>query len=176
MMWDRVVKSVTPLRGRANTLPEIENFDDRQQKRSEQDLPLKTKIRQNSALKPYTPPVSGAAERETQRPARLDEVTARKLKKGKLRIHAQIDLHGLSQHMAHSRLRHFLEQAQQHDFRIVLVITGKGRGGDGVLRQLVPRWLDEPAFSNLAGSWREAHIGHGGEGALYIRIRRKRSD
>ena len=62
--------------------------------------------------------------------------------------------------------------AQRADHRIVLVITGKGDQGRGVLRMNVPRWLSLPAFSQLVNGYRESQSAHGGEGALYVRIRK----
>jgi DNA-nicking Smr family endonuclease len=61
----------------------------------------------------------------------------------------------------------------------VLVITGKGRASDsnperGVLRRQVPHWLGLPEFRSFVVGFEEAHIGHGGEGALYVRVRRVR--
>ena len=75
---------------------------------------------------------------------------------------------------AHHALQRFLERARQEDARIVLVITGKGERSGGILRRAVPRWLAEPPMSGFVGSWRRAHPTHGGEGALYVRLRRLR--
>ena len=94
---------------------------------------------------------------------------------GKHEIAARLDLHGLTQSEAHAALLRFLRNAHDRDARLVLVITGKGRGGEpGVLRRQVPQWLALPEFRNMVVGFEEAHIGHGGEGALYVRIRRMR--
>ncbi|MEC9344236.1 MAG: Smr/MutS family protein [Pseudomonadota bacterium] len=103
----------------------------------------------------------------------MDEKTARKLSKGRLPIDARIDLHGMAERQAHNALRRFLEREWHDDSRIVLVITGKGERSGGILRRAVPRWLAEPPISAIAGSWRQAHPTHGGEGALYVRLRRR---
>ncbi len=84
-------------------------------------------------------------------------------------------MHGLTQAQAHSALLHFLHDAHAREARLVLVITGKGRGGEtGVLRRQVPQWLGLPEFRSLVVGFEDAHVTHGGEGALYVRLRRAR--
>ncbi len=83
----------------------------------------------------------------------------------------------MTQTRAHRALFSFLQRASDDGSTFVLVITGKGRtvGPDaerGVLRRQVPEWLSLPEFRALVVGFEEAHIGHGGEGALYVRIRR----
>ena len=73
--------------------------------------------------------------------------------------------------------RYLQRQAQARDARLVLVITGKGGGtcdGRGVLRRQVPLWLEGVEFRSLVIGFDSAGIGHGGEGALYVRVRRGR--
>ncbi len=82
----------------------------------------------------------------------------------------------MTQAEAHDALAHFVERAVDRDWRLVLVITGKGRGGQGtgVLRQQVPHWLSLPDLRAHIVGFETAHITHGGEGALYVRLRRRR--
>ncbi|NVN85909.1 MAG: Smr/MutS family protein [Rhodopseudomonas sp.] len=101
------------------------------------------------------------------------------LSRGRKDIEARIDLHGMTQSRAHHALFAFLQRASGDGLTFVLVITGKGRsvGPDserGVLRRQVPHWLGLPEFRALVVGFEEAHIGHGGEGALYVRVRRAR--
>jgi DNA-nicking Smr family endonuclease len=84
----------------------------------------------------------------------------------------------MTQTRAHRMLLAFLQRAHHDGLTFVLVITGKGAAGDaqrGVLRRQVPQWLALPEFRTLVVGFEEAHIGHGGEGALYVRIRRARA-
>ena len=117
----------------------------------------------------------------TQKPARpplspLGRRMKRSVARGKEAIDARLDLHGLTQAQAHSTLLHFLRNAHAREARLVLVITGKGRGGEiGVLRRQVPQWLGLPEFHSLVVGFEDAHVTHGGEGALYLRLRRARS-
>lgn len=100
-----------------------------------------------------------------------------KLSRGRMEIEARLDLHGMTQTRAHRALSGFLQRAHHDGLAFVLVITGKGRTGgeSGVLRRQVPQWLSLPEFRAFVVGFEEAHIGHGGEGALYVRIRRAKS-
>jgi DNA-nicking Smr family endonuclease len=117
--------------------------------------------------KPATPPLAPLGRRERA-----------KLSKGRNEIDARLDLHGMTQVRAHHALLRFLQRAHHEGLTFVLVITGKGKVGAeserGVLRRQVPQWLSLPEFRSLVVGFEEAHIGHGGEGALYVRIRRAR--
>lgn len=119
--------------------------------------------------KPAAPPLAPLGRRMKQRVAR-----------GKDAIDGRLDLHGLTQSEAHVALLRFLRNASTREARLVLVITGKGaRAADGerergVLRRQVPQWLGLPEFRAFVIGFEEAHIAHGGEGALYVRIRRAR--
>ena len=99
--------------------------------------------------------------------------------RGKHPIDARLDLHGMTLERAHAALLSFLYRAHAAEAKIVLVITGKGDTlGDpsrerGVLRRQVPLWLKLPEFRTLVVGFEPAHVGHGGEGALYVRIRRR---
>ena len=102
-----------------------------------------------------------------------------RLSRGKDEIEARLDLHGMTQVRAHHALLGFLQRAHSGGMTFVLVITGKGKVGSaeherGVLRRQVPHWLGLPEFRALVVGFEEAHIGHGGEGALYVRVRRSR--
>lgn len=101
------------------------------------------------------------------------------LSRGRIEIDARLDLHGMTQARAHRALLHFLQRASGDGLRFVLVVTGKGstmvpESERGVLRRQVPEWLSLPEFRTLVVGFEQAHIGHGGAGALYVRVRRAR--
>lgn len=105
----------------------------------------------------------------------LDGKRAERLRRGQLPIEARIDLHGLTLDLAHAALGGFLVQARTRGHRCVLVITGKGGPGrESALKRLVPRWLAEPPFGAMIADRAPAQPRHGGEGALYVYLRRKR--
>ena len=111
---------------------------------------------------------------DPQRPIGLDRRSWLRLKRGQVTIEASIDLHGLTQEQAHARLGRFLAEAQQNGLRCLLVVTGKGLVHGGVLRHMVPRWLNEDQNRERVLAFAPAQPKHGGAGALYLLIRRKR--
>ena len=116
----------------------------------------------------------------------LDGRTDERLRRGTLDPDARLDLHGLTEREAHNSLLLFLRSAQMRRAKLVLVVTGKGAriAADapfdmelhtrprGVLKTAVPRWLKEREFAGLVAGTRDAHRKHGGEGALYIYLRK----
>jgi DNA-nicking Smr family endonuclease len=88
-------------------------------------------------------------------------------------IGARVDLHGMDQDRARARLEAFLNTAWHEGFRAVLVITGKGARGDGVLRRHAPEWLAAPHLRDIVAGVSPAHRRHGGEGALYVALKRR---
>lgn len=114
----------------------------------------------------------------------MDRKAHARLKRGRLRPEARIDLHGMTLAEAHPRLTGFIMRAHEQGKRLVLVITGKGRTGrdeggpipthPGVLRRHVPDWLLSPPLGALVLEVTPAHLRHGGEGAFYVYLRRAR--
>jgi DNA-nicking Smr family endonuclease len=111
----------------------------------------------------------------------LDRRQKQRLARGSETIDGRIDLHGRTQSEAHAALLAFLRGAQADGARFVLVITGKGgvagavsSSERGVLKRQVPQWLRLPEFRLLVLAVEDAHVAHGGEGALYVRLRRAR--
>lgn len=166
-LWEQVSGAAEPLRkGKNRAL-------DPPQPASEEKTPpapaTPAPVAGTRAKPPVTPPLATLERRE-----------ARGLRAGRVSVDARIDLHGHRQLEAHGALKSFLARAQASGHRHVLVITGKGgpRGGDGrfergVLNREVPRWLAEPGFRQWVVSFAPAHQRHGGEGALYVRLRRQ---
>jgi DNA-nicking Smr family endonuclease len=166
VLWTTVTKSIAPLR----ELP-ASDLDDpgdppvpaRPAKRTAKSEPVVPSLPEKKSPPPLVP----LGRRMKQRVAR-----------GKDEIDGRLDLHGLTQSEAHATLLRFLRTASSRGARLVLVITGKGaRGAEGergVLKRQVPHWLALPEFRALVIGFEDAHIAHGGEGALYVRVRRMR--
>jgi len=141
-----------------------------------------------AARKPVPRPAAAEA-RIPARPPRppgppaLQPIMRREIKKlarGGETIDARIDLHGMTQSEAHAALQSLLLRCQADGAKFVLVITGKGRSDDrsedrGVLRRQVPVWLGLPEFRRFVAGYEVAHAGHGGDGALYVRLRKPRA-
>lgn len=171
-LWDEIAKSIKPLPGRRTKVghePEALSVEDQSAKGTEKrNRPVVA-----PALKHRDPPAPPLAP--------IDRRLKLKLARGSADIDAKLDLHGHTQAEAKSRLLRFLETAQQRGHALVLVITGKGKRSEdswssegGVLKRQVPLWLSQPEFRALVIGFEEAGVRHGGVGALYIRVRRRR--
>ncbi len=170
-LWETVAKQFRPLRRKpraAKPLPSAQPPIVAKPGTASKSPAAKPTISKPSGP-PAAPPLAPLGRRERSQLAR-----------GRKDIDARLDLHGMTQTRAHRALLSFLQRASDDGSAFVLVITGKGRsvGPDserGVLRRQVPEWLSLPEFRALVVGFEEAHIGHGGEGALYVRVRRSRS-
>jgi DNA-nicking Smr family endonuclease len=178
-LWQHVTKDVKAARGKRH----VETAPDDNERTIEQRL--------NAGR--TQPPASGrpnrssSSPRQAPLPATLSRRGARKIASGRVEIDARIDLHGMRQSEAHAALRRFLMSCRADGCRTVLVITGKGgalrdatpdavpceRTDRGILKRNVPRWLVEPDLAAIVVSFTTAHARHGGDGALYVTLRRK---
>ncbi len=170
-LWDRLTRSVAPLK---RTPVESDRVD--------ADAPERDG---KAASSRHAEPTVGRRAAPAPKPAPvlapLDRRLKQRLARGTEPIDARLDLHGRTQSEAHAALLRFLRRAQADGAKFVLVITGKGaraddaRGERGVLKRQVPLWLRLPEFRPYVIGFEEAHVGHGGEGALYVRVRRART-
>ncbi len=177
-LWQRVASRAEPLNGREQAPVVIQPAE--QKPVSEPRQP-----RQQTLIAPFEIGASAGMTPPPQHlpdaPIRMDHKAWRKMKGGRLTPEARLDLHGLTLAQAHPRLSAFIETSAVQGRRLVLVITGKGRPGSdsspipsrsGVLRRQVPHWLDAmPVVLQITLANRK----HGGEGALYVYLRRRRS-
>jgi DNA-nicking Smr family endonuclease len=169
-LWTGLARSITPLRRapRPDELPEPPA-----DKGAAEETPP-------AAPRPATPRQAPAKKAPPLAP--LDRRLKQRVARGHEPIEARLDLHGYTQAEAHAALLRFLRRAQADGVKIALVVTGKGtvrsEGGGtaerGVLKRQVPIWLALPEFRALVVGFETAHIGHGGQGALYVRLRRRR--
>jgi DNA-nicking Smr family endonuclease len=168
VLWTTITKSIAPLR----EFPESDLNDAaeavtpaRPVKRAAKPAPIAPALPEKKSPPPLAPQLTKLGRRMKQRVAR-----------GKEEIEGRLDLHGLTQSEAHAALLRFLRTASSRGARLVLIITGKGaraaEGGRGVLKRQVPQWLGLPEFRAFVVGFEDAHIAHGGEGALYVRVRR----
>lgn len=164
-VWAQVARTIAPLEGRVmppepEALPKVE-----------------------VAPAPDHPPLAAPPRTAALPPlARMEKRALRKLSRGGTEIDGRLDLHGLRQAEAHAALHAFLYRQHHAGARLVIVITGKGarnldsldaRGEErGILRRLVPHWLADPAMRRIIMGFESAAPQHGGEGALYVRLRR----
>lgn len=164
-LWRHVTRDAKPLPGRdalADTEPATE---------SPTPKPATTAKRPQP---PPAPPPSPPSILEPGGKADLDRRSAERLARGQMRIEARLDLHGWAEAEAYERLVAFLSASHAMGRRCVLVITGKGREGRGVLKTNLPRWINEAALRPLVLAFTAAAIKDGGEGAFYVLLKRQR--
>ncbi|HXV01815.1 MAG TPA: Smr/MutS family protein [Caulobacteraceae bacterium] len=154
-IWAVIAATVRPLPGRAVPRPA-----------GKLPMPPPAAAQRFAPVDPPRRPGQGA-------PQGIEPGRFRRLALGREAIGGRIDLHGLGQDQARAALAAFVIGAAERGHRGVLVITGKGTLGDGVLRRRVPEWLAEPPLRPLIAGLSEAHRRHGGGGALYVALKRR---
>jgi DNA-nicking Smr family endonuclease len=168
-LWAAVARSVRPLRLKPATKPSAVQLA--------KAVASKPQSAKPNVTKPSVAPQPVAHKTKPPSPANAFVLRERRqLARGKAEIGGRIDLHGMTQAETHDALLRFLRRAQAEGAKFVLVITGKGGpGGDrGVLRRQVPLWLALPELRACVLGFDVAHVGHGGDGALYVRLRKAR--
>ncbi len=160
--WASVTRSVRPLPGVKGVTPATP--------------PIPVELREAEG-DPAPGPVHRLAPQSgdtpsTRSPRPADRGRERRVRRGQAPIHGRFDLHGHTQESAARALPAFLRQQQAQGARCVLVITGKGREGEGVLRRNFLLWLDTRDAHALVSGYAQAHPRHGGAGAFYVFVRR----
>lgn len=166
-LWSRVTRSVTPLKDRSPAAgPSEEPPRPAVATRHRQ---AKDSTPRSTVARPLAPGVVDG----------LDRRQADRFRRGQLAIENRLDLHGFTQREAYVELQAFLARSQEQRHRVVLLITGKGQRGPleertGVLRRLVPEWLNEPSMRRRIVALAPARPQHGGDGAYYLYMKKLR--
>jgi DNA-nicking Smr family endonuclease len=158
-LWREAVRGVAPLRRRAPDSP-----------------PAASSLRENGAGAAEKVPARQPGTVSPDRSTGIDRATAERLRRGLRPIEARLDMHGMTQAEAHRALTQFVRASREAGRRCVLVITGRGLGTDGlgILKNAVPRWLAETGLRQHILTAASARPRHGGAGALYLLLRRRR--
>ena len=183
-LWEHAARTLKPLKGK----PRVHAAQEKETPPAPPRAHEKAHAQRASGTPPRVPGKTAALPPAPPPLSDLDRRKARKIGAGKVEIEGRIDLHGMRQSEAHAALRRFLMRSYADGRRFLLVITGKGaplrRGEDdaeligvregerGVLKRNVPRWLEEPELRSIVVGFTTAAIRHGGEGALYVQLRR----
>lgn len=128
------------------------------------------KARRLAPVREAVRPAAAPAKKKAP-PAPADRGAERRVRRGQLDIDATLDLHGYNQETGRAALGRFLRAAQTRHARVVIVVTGVGRRGEGVLKRMLPEWLAEPELRAVVSGFAQAHRTHGGAGAYYVFLR-----
>jgi DNA-nicking Smr family endonuclease len=174
-LWKGVTRSIAPLRKSKST-----DIDDAAPPVASAAAKPRAKTHPNIGAKAAPAVVAPAPKPRLPPLAALGRKTKKRVARGRHAIEGRLDLHGLTQAEAHGALLRFLHTRQERGCKLVLVITGKGAGGEshsgrGVLKRMVPLWLALPELRSIVVGYESASISHGGEGALYVSLRKRQS-
>lgn len=181
-LWDRVADTAQPL-DPAGPAPLPEVIASKPKPKIALDPLPRFSVGQKVDPRRPNDVLPGIAERLSRAPLNMDNKAYTRMKRGKLKPEARIDLHGMTMDQAHPELVGFILNSQAIGRRLVLVITGKGKlrddGGpmparQGILRHQVPQWMALPPLSSAILQVTPAHLTHGGHGAYYVYLRRLR--
>ncbi|MBV2142040.1 Smr/MutS family protein [Falsochrobactrum sp. TDYN1] len=172
ILWETVARTAKPLSPKKIITEVSPDFSTLLAQEEKASKPALKALRPTGETREPKKSLSALRERPIHT---FDRPTHRKISKGRVDIEARIDLHGLTQNDAYELLYGFLVSAHARGLKHVMVITGKGRslGSEGVLRQAVPHWFSTPLFRLLVSAYEDAARHHGGQGALYVRLRRQ---
>ena len=166
-LWHRVTAKIAPIK-RTHTQPPV--------------TPRLDRVESKQIEAPHEITSNDLKANAVTKQNHIDKKTAQRLKRGKFPIDGKIDLHGMTQKQAYGALLRFIEFSRINGRRMVIVVTGKGWNPDaagseqavGVLRRMVPRWLESPPFTQHVAGITDASLKHGGSGALYVLLRKKK--
>ncbi|MFN7114972.1 MAG: Smr/MutS family protein [Alphaproteobacteria bacterium] len=183
-LWQHVTRSVRAYEKRRESAAEKRRESAAEKRRiaAEENAATPAAAKKSAAVKKpaasETAPAARPAVRITPAPRQPlpDDGTAQSLRKKKWPIDKTLDLHGMTQAAAHQALLRFVASAVRQEKRTLLVITGKGSrmAGGGVLRRLLPLWLEEPPLRAKVLACTPARPEDGGDGAFYVRLRKKK--
>ncbi len=165
-LWRRAMRDVRPLRGAVRIEPPAEGDEPA-------PVPVEVPVRARPRPVGMRPPPL-PRRLDPTRPVGLDRRSWQRLRRGQMPIEGTLDLHGMTQEQAFAALERFLAERQQRGARCLLVVTGRGLRVGGVLRRKLPQWLESPALRERVITYVQARIEHGGEGAFYLLLRRRR--
>jgi DNA-nicking Smr family endonuclease len=177
-LWEKIAKTVAPIK--SDKISPTNIVDNQSKKAGLKPVAksAKSKIQpqkqispnqQNSTSNRHTP-----SDLRYQEASGMDGASSKKLRAGKFDVEATLDLHGMTKQSAYLSLQRFIQTSVLNQFRTILVITGKGSEGRGVLRNQFPEWLKTNACAQHILAFGQAQAKDGGSGAFYIRLRRNR--
>lgn len=172
-LWSLVTATVRPTGGRKAEVTHVVAPDDGTKTKMASKKSAPPKVVQSDVLKPSAPPPQPVSfPTRMTAPEDIEPRRRRRISRSREPIGARLDLHGMDQARAQLAVSEFVRRAYQDGMRAVLIITGKGTLGDGILRRRAPDWLSDPGIRPMIAGFSLADRHHGGEGALYVALKR----
>lgn len=175
-LWESVAHTTRPMHPKQK-FKTSKPLKTNSKKTAEKDVNSSNPKKSPQPLKTGYSKLSNPSKTPPSQPILMDQKAFSRMKRGRLKPEAKIDLHGMTLAEAHSRLSSFILRNYSDGKRLLLVVTGKGRnqeefGTRGALNRQVPMWLNQPPFAHAVLQVNEAHRSHGGSGAYYVYLRR----
>lgn len=172
-LWSLVTATVRPTGSRKAEVVDAISPDDRTQAIAAAPKTAPPTVVRSGAPSPSAPkPRAVSVPTRTKAPEDIEPRRRRRISRSREPIGARLDLHGMDQDRAQLTVCEFVRRAYQDGMRAVLIITGKGTLGDGILRRRAPDWLSDPGIRPMIAGFSLADRHHGGEGALYVALKR----
>ncbi len=186
-LWEKLTSTITPLdrnkreKTRHKTQHKLQHKLQTEIAREKPDLQnlSSAKTKKTRFTTPSYLPVNN---KNRARSTNIEPNLHKRLKRGAISIEAKLDLHGLRQNEAYNALCNFINDCYSKNYRTILIITGKGMGGNnleyqnmgnrGILRKMLPIWLESANFSTMISGWQISARKHGGDGAYYVRLKK----
>ena len=178
-LWNMVTKTIIPKKSDKISPVNFLTGDINKKNSKSENKKKNKKIYSQSSLQPALETLKVVknipSDLRYKEAAGIDGTSSKKLRAGKFNVEAKLDLHGMSQHKAFLNLQTFIKKSFFYQYRTILIITGKGKEGTGVLRNKLPQWLKSDFCAPYILAFGQAKEKDGGSGAFYIRLRRNRS-
>jgi DNA-nicking Smr family endonuclease len=171
-LWKQLNEQTRPLK---KTPPQPEESKQAASRAKRAGPEAAVKIKRSVMIAPQQKIRPPEPERRPGHYANIDRNTAERFRKGKYPIDATLDLHGMTEVKAHEALMRFIHAAVKRGDRCLLVVTGKGTRGEGVLKRSLPYWLGDDAIAPNILTFDGAKAKDGGSGAWYILLKRQRT-
>jgi len=177
-LWQKVTKTVEPIKSNKISpvalTPNIDEKVSTHKPNKKSIKQLSTSLASISGRNDAIAKKPSPSDLRYDKPSGIDASSSKKLRSGKFEIEATLDLHGMTQANAYRSLQSFIQRSVEKQLRTILVITGKGSEGKGILRNQLPDWLKSDMCSVYILAFGQAQAKDGGSGAFYIRLRRNR--
>ncbi len=174
-LWEKVTLTINPLSASKIVAPKEAKPKEIKQRQSLEEASANFNAKINSLQRKYSVPSYSPTKQIKRLNTNIEPNLLKRIERSHLPIQGTLDLHSMNQDEAHRALINFVTSRFKRGARTLLIITGKGKSktGFGVLRSMLPLWLNSNPLNEVVSAWQVSTRKHGGEGAFYVRLRGK---